>query len=200
MPAAGGDIDAAPLAHRAGQSVGEQDVLKFPRSRPARGLTRVALGGVERDEVHLRRDVLEQAPEGMGVIWAVVAAFDECPLEEDPATQLGGVLATGFDEFVQRPLAGHGNEGRALGLGGPVQRDGQTHRLPFGRQSTDPRYHAHGGHGDLVGPQRQPGRIPQDVDGLHHGVVVVQWFAHAHEDDVAQPLMPVEHRGVIRVG
>ena len=163
-------------------------------------MTRVALGGVERDEVHLRRDVLEQAPEGMGVIRGVVAAFDERPLEEDPAAQRGGVLATGVDEFVERPLAGHRDEGCALGLGGPVQRDGQAHRLAFGGQSTDPRYHAHGGHGDLVGPQRQPGRIPQDGDGLHHCVVVVQWFAHTHEDDVAQPLMPVEHRGVIRVG
>ena len=136
----------------------------------------------------------------MGVIRAVIAAFDERPLEENPATQRGGVLATGIDEFIQRPLAGHGNEGRAFGLGGPVQRDGQTHWLALGGQSTDPRYHAHGGHGDLVGPQRKPGRVPQDGDGLHHGVVVVQWFAHAHEDDVAQPFMPMEHRGVTRVG
>ena len=53
LSAAGGDVDASPLAHRAGQSVGEQDVLEGPRRGPARGLTRVALGGVERNEVHL---------------------------------------------------------------------------------------------------------------------------------------------------
>ena len=57
----------------------------------------------------------------MGVIWAVVAAFDERPLEEDPAAECGGVLATGVDEFVERPLAGHRDQGCALGLSGLVQ-------------------------------------------------------------------------------
>lgn len=187
MAAAGGDVDAAALADGAGERefVGE-DFLETARGFGAGGGAVVAGGGVERDEVHLRGEAAEEMTDGAGVVGGVVFAVDERPLVEDAAAGGFAVGAAGGDEFVERPLAGGGDEGGALGLRGGVQGDGEMERAFFAGEAEDAGDDADGAERDALGGEGEAAVVAQDVDGAHDGVVVVQRFAHAHEDDVAE--------------
>ena len=67
MAAAGGDVDAAPLADGAGQVVGGEDGLEGLDGRFLCRLAGVAVGWIERDEVDVRFQAGEQLAEGMGL-------------------------------------------------------------------------------------------------------------------------------------
>ena len=187
LAAAGGDVDAATLADGAGERelVGE-DFLKTARGFGAGRGAVVAGGGVERDQVYLRGEAAEEVADGAGVVGGVVFAVDEGPLVEDAAAGGFAVGAAGGDELVERPFAGGGDEGGAFGLGGGVEGDGEVERAFFAGEAEDAGDDADGAQRDALGGEGEAAIVAEDVDRAHDGVVVVERFAHAHEDDVAE--------------
>lgn len=188
MAAAGGDVDAATLADGAGERkfVGENFLEAACGVRAGRGAV-VASGGVQRDEIYLRGESAEQVADGAGVFGRIVFAVDERPLVEDAAAGGFAVDAAGGDEFVERPFAGGGNEGGALFLGGGVEGDGEVEGAFFAGEAENAGNDADGAERDTLGGEGEAAVVAQDVDRAHDGVVVVERFAHAHQDDVAEP-------------
>ncbi len=199
MAATSGDVDAAALAHGAGQAVFGEDGLKAFGGVAAGGRAVVASGRVERDEIYLGKLALEQAADGMGGGGRVIFSFDERPLVEDAALASGDVGAAGGHELVERPFFGGGDEGGALFLCGGVKRNGEVHGAVFFGEAQNARHDANGAERDARAGESEAGRIAQDVHGAEDGVVVVQWFAHAHEDEVAQAFVAGVRRDVLRV-
>ena len=117
LTATGGDIDPAPLAHGAGElKFFREDFLETFRGLAARGRAGVAAGGIERDEIYLRRKSAEQCADRAGLGLRVIFALDQRPLVKDPASGRLAVRAAGGHEFVERPFFGGGHEGGALCL------------------------------------------------------------------------------------
>ena len=59
-------------------------------------------------------------------------------------------------------------------------------RALFFGESQDAGHDAHGADGDALGGEREAAGVTQDVDRVHHGVVIVERLAHAHEHDVSE--------------
>ena len=61
LAAAGGDVDAAPLAHRAGEiELAGKEGLKAPRRFQVGGRAVVSLSWIQRNEIYLRRPAAQQ--------------------------------------------------------------------------------------------------------------------------------------------
>ena len=122
LAAAGRDVDAASLAHGAGEIVFGQNLLEAVGSFAPGGLTIVTVRGIEGDQVHLRLLALEETAHRMGVFGSVVFALDQRPFVENPAARRLTVGAARRHQFVKWPLFRRRHEGGALGLRGGVKR------------------------------------------------------------------------------
>jgi len=71
---------------------------------------------------------------------------------------------------------------------GCMETDRQVHLARFLGEGVDLRDDAGGADGDVSGSDLQTMRIIDDVDEPHRLVVVVEGFADAHDDDMADPL------------
>ena len=94
--ASGGDIDAAALAKGAGESCVAEDFLKLHAG--GTGGAGESAGGIERDEIDVGVDALEEIGESRCRFGRIVFAGDEGPLEEDAFAGGAAVVATGVDE------------------------------------------------------------------------------------------------------
>jgi hypothetical protein len=129
---------------------------------------------------------LDQAPDRVGVVRAVVAPVDQRPLEEDAPVERGGEVPAGVHQLVEGPLPGGGDQRHPLRLGGGVERDRQVHRAALVGHPADAGDDPDRADRDPLGAQPEAARVAQDVGGLHDRVIVVEGLAHAHENDVAQ--------------
>jgi len=189
LAAAGGDIDAATLAHGAPDfELRRKDVLKHPRGLRGRGRARVSISRIERDQIHLRGQIAEEFADGPGVGRRVVFPLDERPLVEDAATRGFAVSAARGHEFVERPFFRGGDERGAFGLIGGVEGNGEMDRTVFSGEAEDAWHDAHGAEGDALGPEREAVGIAENIDRVHDRIVVMERLAHAHEDEVAETL------------
>lgn len=116
----------------------------------------------------------------------VVFAGDERPFKEDVPVAPFGVIAASIHQFGQVPSFGGGDEGLPFSVGGAVQADGEADALPFIGEADDAGDDADGAEGDVAGGEGEAFVVGEDVYGRERVVVVVQGFAHTHEDDVAQ--------------
>ena len=158
--------------------------------------TRVSGSWVQRNQVYLGLHVLEQRAHRVRLVGAVVFSLDQSPLEKDPPVHGHRVAAAGFHECVERPRARSRHQCGALGLRCAVQRHGQAHLAFLISHPMDAGDHADGGQGDFFRAQTHAGAIAEDIHGFHDRVIVMQRLAHAHQHDIAQPLMPVVRRRV----
>ncbi len=122
LSAAGGDVDAAALAHGAWQRefIGE-DFLELPRRFAARGSAGITGGRVQGNEIHLRGQALQEAADGSRVRGRVVFPLDERPLVKNAPARLPAVGAARFHKLGDGPFPGGGNQLGALGLRGGMQ-------------------------------------------------------------------------------
>src|SRR6478736_154262 len=96
LAAAGGDVDAAALAHGAGQAILGEDLLEAVGGLAVGRRPVVALRRVERDQVHLRRLAVQQATDGVGVVRLVILPGDQRPLVEYLPLLFRDVVAAGI--------------------------------------------------------------------------------------------------------
>ena len=122
----------------------------------------------------------------MGLFRRVIFTGDECPFKENTAAAFFAVVAAGGDQFLQGVASGEGNERLPFSVGRAMQTDGEAHGPFFVGQAANAGHKADGAEGDVFGGDGQPIVVHDDVQGFHGRVVVVQGFAHAHEDDIAQ--------------
>ena len=140
--------------------------------------------------------------DGVSLGGGVILTGNERPLKEDAPSAAVAVGAAGVKQLRQGPAAGRGHKGGAGLIGGGVERDGKVDRPVVLRQAQDAGDHADGRQGDVARTDGQAVVVGEDVDGGHGVVVVVERFAHAHEDDIAQAVAfsgedapDVEHLG-----
>ena len=117
--ASGGDIDAAALAKGAGESCLAEDFLKLHAG--GAGGAGESAGGVERNEIVVGVDALEEFGEACGRFGRIVFAGDEGPLEEDAFAGGAALVAAGVDERFQVPAFAGGDEGGAFFFGRSVE-------------------------------------------------------------------------------
>ena len=78
-----------------------------------------------------------EADEFVGVFEAVVEIFEEDVFEGDHAVALALVIFASGGEFGQRILAVHGHDFVANGVGGAVERNGESKLERFARELAD---------------------------------------------------------------
>ena len=148
---------------------------------------------VERNEVDLRAQASKQLDEPAGIGGRIVHTGEQHVFERDSTTAADRKSSTGVDQFLEPVFAVDRHERVPLLLGGRVQRHGQVGHEGLGRQPFEPREHADR-------RERHPARcdgeamlVGEHAQGPHRLIVVVQGFAHAHEDDVERGLEQVQH-------
>ena len=139
---------------------------------------------VERNHVYLGPQSGEQAGEAAGVGHRVVDAPDQHVLERDPIPPLQGEGATRCEELGEWVAPIHGNERRPLLVGRAVQRDRQVRHDRFIRQPGERGDDANRRQRDPARRDSGAVRTGEDPQRAHRRIIVVQWLAHAHQDDV----------------
>ena len=161
-----------------------EDLGEAVDARVRRPLERNPGGLVERQQVHLPLDAVQQPHQAPRVLRRVVHVLQHHVFERDAIAALEREAAAGVEQLLQPVLAVDRHQQVALILGRRVQRDRQVRHERLGRQPLERRQHADGRERD---PPRRNGQavlVGEDPQRLHRRVVVVQRFAHAHQHDV----------------
>src|SRR5438445_3242576 len=185
LSASGLDVLPAALADRRADAVRAQDRLEADdagaRARGESGAGEL----VERDQVHLDAEPVQQADEAAGVGVGIVLAGEEHVLEGDALAARQRELAAGPQERRQREAAVDGHQAVALRVGRGAPRTGEVDAR-LGDEARDGGRDTDRRDGD---PPRRDGVAPlgaQDLEGGLHRSVVGERLAHAHEDDVGE--------------
>src|SRR5262245_42613404 len=148
--------------------------------------------GVERDQVHLGAEPVQEPDEPAGVVVRVVLVLEEDVFERDTLPARQGYRLAGREQGRERVAAVHRHQAAPLRVGGGMQRDGEVHTR-LGDEAGD-----HGREADRRDrdPARRDGVAPlgaQDLERRPDRVVVRERLPHAHEDDVGERPWPGEH-------
>ena len=128
---------------------------------------------------------LEQSGCGQGMGGAVVEVFDEDILERKPALVMPRITVQVFYGVHDREGFFRRHQSSPFLVERRMQADGKVAGA-FGKETFQGRQDSHAGKGY---PVRAPGEAPirvHHLQGFEHMVRVVQGFAHAHQDHVAQ--------------
>lgn len=186
LSAAGGDINPSSLAQgRTNALIAENLAEGFDAFR-VWWLPSKSVRGVHGNQIERAGNITKQLRQGVRLGRGVVFSLDKGPFKEDASPALLSVFAASVDDLLKSVATGDGHEHFSFGLRCSMQRHCQTDRSVVLGELPNTSGQPYGGHGDVSGPERDPVRIGDDVDRLHHPVVVVEGFAHAHENDVAQ--------------
>src|SRR5438876_395767 len=185
LPAGGLDVLPPALADGRVHAVVAQDRLEahdpLARARDeARPRERI-----ERDQVHLGAEPVQEAHEPAGVRLAVVLVAQHDVLEGDALAARERQRAAGVEERTQWVAAVDGHQPRALRVGGGGERHGQVDAR-LGEQAPDHGDEADGGDRDAPGRDGVAPLGGQDVERRAHRLVVGERLTHAHEDDVRE--------------
>src|SRR5438034_8418915 len=185
LPAGGLDVLPPALADGRVHAVVAQDRLEAhdPLAR-ARDETRPR-ERIERDQVHLGAEPVQEAHEPAGVRLAVVLVAQHDVLEGDALAARERQRTAGVEERTQWVAAVDGHQPRALRVGGGGERHGQVDAR-LGDQAPDHGDEADGGDRDAPGRDRVAPLGGQDVERRAHRLVVGERLTHAHEDDVRE--------------
>ena len=153
----------------------------------AGGAAGIALRGVQRNEIDVGVQPLEQTGHAAGMLRRIVLTLDQGPAKEDPASRRLAIGATGGHQVGQRPATIAGHEGAAFFISGGMQAHRQIVRRLLLRHAQDAGDHTHRADADFRRAQVYAAIIGDDAQSLHDGIVIVQGLAHAHEHQVAQP-------------
>ena len=172
-----------------------------PRTSPSTGRLKGKPGDfVVTDEVDVAAELAADADQFVGVLGQVVDAAEQDVLQRDLAAGGVEVVAAGVDEVLNGDEAGPGDDLFAKLVVGGVQADGEGDGQVEGGEFADAHGHADGADGDLAGAQAQTPVGGEGGEGGQHVFEVGHGFAHAHEDEVAEPAdagQPVQLPGLL---
>ena len=94
------------------------------------------------------------------------------------------VILAGFDHVVDLVTLVNRHDGEPFVIVSRVQRDGEVDLPPLIREAPDLRSESHRGDGQPPRAELVAVRVVEPVNGRHGILVVVERFAHAHEDHV----------------
>jgi hypothetical protein len=138
---------------------------------------------VQRDQVDLASQLNRDRPERDRVFVEVGLSPDQHVFDHDaPAAQ--GQFPQRGDQVADRigPVDRHPAIALLVGCAG--HRNGDVRKQRFPRKAFQLGDQPHGGERDPVHRHVEAGRIVEDSKRLHHVVVVVKRFTHAHQHDV----------------
>jgi len=191
LTTASGDIDAATLAESDGIAGFAEDALEMHAGLMSAGTTGVTCGRVQRDQIDVNVDALQQLRELTSDFWGVVFSGDHRPLDENAFADLFIVVSAGIDQLVHLPFFSYRNECLALFIGGAVKTQCEIVRAAFIGHATDRRNESDRANGDPMLRETGATDIGDGGESFHHGIVIVQGLAHAHEHQIAQFLAVV---------
>ena len=151
-----------------------------------------ALPRVERDQVDLGADALEEARQPDGVLGRLVDAIEQHVLESHPLADREREAAAGGQEILDGPALIHRHEALPHRVRRGVERDRQVDLQLFLGELLHPADQPHRRHGDPPGGVAEGAGMDQEPERLNGGLVVGQRLAHAHEDEVGDARSRVE--------
>jgi hypothetical protein len=184
LAAGGVDIAAAGAADVGGDAAGDEAFLKGVDSGGV-GLGVGGVGaGVPDDEVDVGGEAggFDQGDDFVGVGGLVVDAAEQDVLESDFFAGAEGDGADGVEDGSGVPFAGDGHDGFADLVVRGVEGDGETRAFGLLCEALDAGHDARGGDGHTRGLELDG--AGEQAEGSDPGVVVEEWLAHAHEDEV----------------
>jgi len=113
--------------------------LKRADARPGRRLERTSVHVVQRNQVDVSEQAIQQTGDLVGLRQAVVHVAHHRVLEGNPPVSLRDVLSTRVDELGELVLAVDRDQSIAQVVGWRVQRDGQSDLERPGRELADAR-------------------------------------------------------------
>ncbi|AMY70342.1 hypothetical protein AKL17_3109 [Frigidibacter mobilis] len=171
-------------ADRAGIAGLVDDIRKRLDPLPVRPLIGRAGPFVERDQVDLGGNALDQLHQPPRVGVAVIHALQHDIFEGDPlAVRQPRIVAQGGQQRLDVPFLVDRHQRVAHRIGGGVEADGQQAADLLGGAG-DLGHHARGGQGDAAARKGQPLAIHHDLHRVAHVLEVVERLAHAHQHDI----------------
>ncbi len=140
---------------------------------------------IERDDIDDAGESAHEFGEGFRLLRGVVDLINEQVFEGDFASGGAVVVAHGLDDFGDGPAVVDGHEAAADFVEGAVEAEGEVDGESFFGEALDLGDKADGGDGDVA--EAEADFFVEDADGLEESVEIEEGFAHAHEDDVADP-------------
>lgn len=141
---------------------------------------------VERDQVDVAQEFLQQPGQSLSVSDRVVDSIDQRILDSDPAPGVGYVITACSEEIGELVGVVQWDQLVAKCVVGGVQRYCQPDLQALLCQAVDARDMACRGDGDLAGAQVKAPVVVPRFYCLPHGVIIEQRLSHAHDNDVAE--------------
>ncbi len=187
--AAGGiDVGAVFLADDAVDVVLFEDIIERQNILFGAALVFDVFGNrIVRDQVHVGKVtlILQQGNQFVRLLRSVVHARDHDVFESDAAVCLFQILVDGGHDFLQRVFAVDAHHAAADFIVRRVQGQSQVDLQPVFREFADLRSQSAGGNRDVASADCQTFGVVDDVQEGDDIVVIVERFADAHHDDVA---------------
>lgn len=184
LSASGQFVIAARHTHGGREIFGEETFLKFDDIVRGGGKELAIFEGIKADEIDFCGDGVEAFDEQIGIVRGMVQIFDNDVFEGDALPLVEGEFAQGIEELIEGPDAVGGHDLAAEFIAGGVQANGEVDAEIFGGKLLQSGDVADGGEGNFSPREVEAGGIEQDFDGAHDVIVIVEGFAHAHEDEI----------------
>ena len=151
---------------------------------PVRALVLRAWPRVERNQIDLGRNTLEQLHQQLGVIHGIVDALEHHIFEGDAArVRRTRIVAAGLQQFGNRIFAIERHQLVAQLVAHGMQRDRQ-HDADFVAGADDVRHHARGRQRDTAAGNADAFIVGDDQQRIAHRVEIIERLAHPHHDDI----------------
>jgi len=118
----------------------------------------------------------------------IVHTVNHGVLDENAMLVLCWGFTEGAQDIAKGPFAVDRHDLRTLGFERRMKADGEPDVRMDRKEFRHSLKVTGGGDRDPAQGQSQAQRIGHDGDGVGHGVHVVEWFSHTHENDVCDPL------------
>ena len=110
------DIDAPSLSYGASHAVSSKHVLEISCFGFRTCRSAIPVRGIERNQVHVRRNIAQLLSQLNRIDLSVVFAVDQGPFEKDVIPHSFGVFAAGAEQLIEWPSASGRHESLALFL------------------------------------------------------------------------------------
>jgi len=161
-----------------------EDVFEVLDCRPGRSLKRAAFVGVELDQVDGGVDAFEQGDHGLGIGRRVVDVLHHAVFEADAPARLALICLDRRDKFMQRILCCNRHDPLSFPVGGGMEGDSKSHLQGFVGEPLDSDWDAAGAYGYVALTDVRARVVVEYARRTNDFVVIVEWLAHAHVDDV----------------
>ena len=124
----------------------------------------------------------------MSVFWSIVDLVEHDVFKSNPAVGLFQIESNGVHQLFNRIAFIDPHHGRTHFIVWCMQGNRQVYLQAIVSKLANLSGQTTGGNGDMAGTDSQPFGIIDDVDKLHHIVIIVKRFANPHHDHMRDPL------------